>query len=64
VSAYLYYSRTRSKDFSADYIAIAVAVLVGVIGVQFLGHNLGWFRKVWVNATVQLVYMCAASGVL
>jgi hypothetical protein len=37
VSSYLYYSRTHSKDFSGDYAAIAVAALVGAIGIQFLG---------------------------
>lgn len=64
VSSYLYYSRTHSKDFSGDYAAIAVAVLVGVIGMQFLGNNLGWFRKVWINVAVQLMYRCVAAGVL
>ncbi len=65
VSSYLYYSRTHSKDFSGDYVALTVAVLVGVIGTQFLGRYLGWFRgKVWTNVAVQLMYICVASGVL
>jgi hypothetical protein len=65
VSSYLYYSRTHSKDFSGDYIAMAVAVLVGVIGMQFLGHYLGWFRRrVWINVAVQLMYTCLAAGFL
>jgi hypothetical protein len=64
VSVYLYYSRTHSKDFSGDYIALGLAVLVGMIGVQFLGNNLGWLRKGWVNVAVQLIYICVAAGVL
>lgn len=64
VSFYLYYSRTHSKDFSGDYAAMAVAVMVGAIGMQFLGDTLGWFRKVWINVAVQLMYVCIAAGVL
>ncbi len=65
VSSYLYYSRTHSKDFSGDYLAIAVALLIGVLGMQFVGHYLGWFRgKVWINVAVQLMYVCVAGGVL
>jgi hypothetical protein len=65
VSAYLYYSRTQSKDFGGDYVAIGAAVLVGVIGMQCLGQNLGWFRgKLWINAALQLTYICVAGGFL
>jgi hypothetical protein len=65
VSFYLYYSRTHSRDFSGDYVAMGAAVLVGAIGMQFFGHCLGWFRhKLWINVAVQLMYMCVAAGVL
>lgn len=64
VSAYLYYSRTQSRDVEGDYLALAAAILVGAVCVQFLGNNLGWFRNVWINASVQLVYICVAAALL
>src|SRR3984957_3359042 len=64
-SFYLSYSQTCTKSFSGDFIALVVSIVVGVICMQFLGNQIGWFRgKPWVNAMVLLLYVCVAAAFL